>query len=143
MASTGLFALTAAWFIGELTPDRRRAWPVRLVVWTIVAATLFEVGYPSSPDLGSSEAQQKAFYEALFGLLDGRRDDFGFIGIYGLGDRAIADCEREASWFGALSEPEELAARASARCSMGLRAERPETEKPAWQDVAAALSRYR
>jgi len=45
MASTGLFALTAAWFIGELAPDRRRAWPVRLVVWTIVAATLFEVGY--------------------------------------------------------------------------------------------------
>jgi hypothetical protein len=106
--------------------------------------TLFEVGYPSSAsaDLSSSEAEQKAFYEALFGLLDGRRDDFGFIGVYGLGDRAAADCEAEALAFGAVSEPALLAARATARCSMGLRAERPETEKPAWQDVAAALSRY-
>lgn len=104
--------------------------------------TLFEVGYPSSPDVGSSGAEQKAFYEALFGLLDGRRDDFGFIGVYGLGDRAAADCEAEAPSFGALSEPALLSARATARCSMGLRAERPETEKPAWQDVAAALSRY-
>lgn len=100
--------------------------------------TLFEVGYPSSADAGSSEAEQKAFYEALFGLLDGRRDDFGFIGVYGLGDRAAADCQAEALLFGA-DEPEQLAARASARCSMGLRAD---SEKPAWQDVAAALSRY-
>lgn len=45
MLSTGLFALTAAWFIGELPAERRRALPVRIVVWTIVAATLFEVGY--------------------------------------------------------------------------------------------------
>jgi hypothetical protein len=45
MLSTGLFAWTAAWFIGELAPQRRRARPVRIVVWTIVAATLFEVGY--------------------------------------------------------------------------------------------------
>lgn len=104
--------------------------------------TLFEVGYPSSADVGSSQAEQKAFYESLFGLLDGRRDDFGFIGVYGLGDRAAADCETEALSFGASSEPERLSARANARCSMGLQAERPETEKPAWQDVAAALSRY-
>ena len=45
MLSTGLFAWTAAWFIGELAPQRRRARPLRIVVWTIVAATLFEVGY--------------------------------------------------------------------------------------------------
>jgi hypothetical protein len=45
MASTGLFALTAAWFIGELEPARQRSWPVRIVVWTIVAATLFEIIY--------------------------------------------------------------------------------------------------
>ena len=101
--------------------------------------TLFEVGYPSSADVGSSRAEQKAFYEELFGLLDGRRDDFGFIGVYGLGDRAAADCEAEALAFSAASDPEQLAARASARCSMGLRAD---AEKPAWQDVAAALSRY-
>jgi len=101
--------------------------------------TLFEVGYPSSSEVGSSEAEQKAFYEALFGLLDGRRDDFGFVGVYGLADRGLADCEAEALSFGGVNEPELLAARASARCSMGLRAE---SEKPAWQDVAAALSRY-
>ncbi|HKY95473.1 MAG TPA: hypothetical protein VJL84_09210 [Kiloniellales bacterium] len=45
MLSTGLFAWTAAWFIGELATERRQAWPVRIVVWTIVAATVFEVGY--------------------------------------------------------------------------------------------------
>jgi len=45
MLSTGLFALTAAWFIGDLDPARRRSGPARLVVWTIVATTLFEVGY--------------------------------------------------------------------------------------------------
>lgn len=45
MLSTGLFAWTAAWFIGELAPARRGSATVRIVVWTIVAATLFEVGY--------------------------------------------------------------------------------------------------
>lgn len=45
MASVGCFTLTAAWFIGYLPEARRRAPPVRIVVWTMVATGLFEVAY--------------------------------------------------------------------------------------------------
>lgn len=103
--------------------------------------TLFEVGYPSSVAAGSSERAQQSYYDALFGLLDARRgegDPIGFVGIFGLGDRAAADCEAEAPAFGGTSS--EQAARALVRCSMGLRAE---NDKRAWSAVAAALARYR
>jgi hypothetical protein len=45
LASIGLFALTTAWFVGLLPHARRRAWPVRLVVGTLVATASFEVAY--------------------------------------------------------------------------------------------------
>lgn len=45
MASIGLFALTTAWFIGLLPAARRRAWPVRTIVATILATSAFEIGY--------------------------------------------------------------------------------------------------
>lgn len=45
LASIGLFALTTAWFIGLLPPVRRRAWPVRLVVGTLIATAGFEIAY--------------------------------------------------------------------------------------------------
>jgi hypothetical protein len=108
--------------------------------------TLFEVGYPSGADAGSSEKIQLGYYQALFGLLDAHRDAVGFVGIYGLGDRAAADCEAEALAFTGSTEPEAAAAWASARCSMGLRAEPAErggTDKLAWPRIAAELSRFR
>lgn len=107
--------------------------------------TLFEVGYPSTADLGSSEKVQRSYYSGLFGLLDTRRDAFGFVGIYGLGDRSAADCEAEALVFGGSTDAEVAAAWASARCSMGLRAERPApaTDKLASAEVLAALARFR
>jgi hypothetical protein len=109
--------------------------------------TLFEVGYPSSSAAGSSEKAQLAFYSALFGLLDTRRADFGFVGVYGLADRADADCEAEALAFLGDGDSELTQAWATARCSMGLRAERPApaptTDKLAWPELAAALSRFR
>ncbi|MES1182372.1 MAG: hypothetical protein ABUL60_01085 [Myxococcales bacterium] len=105
--------------------------------------TLFEVGYPSGTDAGSSQKQQRSYYEALFGLLDTRRDAIGFVGIYGLGDRAAADCEAEALAFGGSTDADVAAAWASARCSMGLRAEPAETDKLVWPDIAAVLSRFR
>ena len=101
--------------------------------------TLFEVGYPSSKAAGSSEKAQLAFYDGLFGLLDTHRDDFGFVGVYGLADRAQADCEAEALAFSGASHPAEAQAWATARCSMGLRAE---SDKLAWADLTAALSRF-
>jgi hypothetical protein len=45
LASLGLFSLTTAWFVGLLPAARRRAWPVRAVVATIVATAGFEIGY--------------------------------------------------------------------------------------------------
>lgn len=44
-ASTGVFALTTAWFVGLLPPGRRRDGVVRTVVATIIAMSLFETGY--------------------------------------------------------------------------------------------------
>jgi hypothetical protein len=107
--------------------------------------TLFEAGYPSSAELGSSEQAQRSYYEALFGLLDTRRDEVSFVGVYGLGDRAAVDCEAEALSFGDSGDGGEQQLRALARCSMGLRAEPPEPPqtKLAWPEVSAALSRYR
>jgi hypothetical protein len=102
--------------------------------------TLFEVGYPSGADAGSSEQLQRSYYGGLFGLLDTRRSAFGFVGINGLADRSSADCEAEALAFGGSTDAEVAAAWASARCSMGLRAE---SDKLAWPEVAAALSRFR
>jgi len=105
------------------------------------ALTLFEVGYPSGADVGSSQKAQRSYYEGLFGLLDTRRDAFGFVGINGLADRAAADCEAEALVFGGSTDGDVAAAWASARCSMGLRADT--SDKLAWPEVAAALSRFR
>ena len=102
--------------------------------------TLFEVGYPSSKAVGSSERQQLAYFNALFGLLDTRRGDFGFVGVYGLADRAAGDCQAEALAFTGDSDPELTQAWATARCSMGLRAE---NDKLAWPELTAALSRFR
>jgi hypothetical protein len=106
--------------------------------------SLFEVGYPSAESVGSSEAAQSAFYDSLFGALDSRRDELSFVGVYGLGDRSEIECEAEAPTFGA--EGDAASAWAAARCSMGLRAgegEGESTDKPAWQPVLAAMSRYR
>jgi len=98
---------------------------------------LFEAGYPSGADAGSSEEQQRAFYEALFATLDARTSEVTFVSLFGLGDRSAVDCELEAAAFGAPLEE-----RALARCSVGLRAEAGEP-KLAWPSVLAALSRYR
>jgi hypothetical protein len=45
LLSVGLFALTSAWFIGELPEARRSAAPIRAARWTIIGAGAFELGY--------------------------------------------------------------------------------------------------
>lgn len=45
LASTGVFALTTAWFVGLLPPQRRRDALVRVVAATIIAMALFENVY--------------------------------------------------------------------------------------------------
>lgn len=45
LLSVGLFALTSAWFIGDLPEARRRAAPMRAARWTIIGAGTFELAY--------------------------------------------------------------------------------------------------
>lgn len=45
LLSVGLFALTSAWFIGDLPEVRRRAAPIRAARWTIIGAGTFELAY--------------------------------------------------------------------------------------------------
>lgn len=110
---------------------------------------LFEIGYPSASAAGSSERAQREYFTALLGALDAARAQLSFVGIFGLDDRDADDCGAEAPAFGlppGISAEDEdaagmLAARAVARCSMGLRAENS-TPKQAWDGALAALSRY-
>jgi hypothetical protein len=100
---------------------------------------LMEVGYPSDEELGASERAQLAYYESLFAALDERRGELSFVGFFGLGDRAAAECESEAEVFGGDTER-----RALARCSTGLRAGvSAGADKAAWEPVLAAMARYR
>lgn len=72
MASVGLFALTKAWFVGELPPARRHALPVRLMVWTVVVTSLFEIAYITlQAGLGerSHFKVDTAFHGVLYGLM--------------------------------------------------------------------------
>jgi len=45
LLSVGLFALTSAWFIGELPEARRSAAPIRIARWTVITAGTFELVY--------------------------------------------------------------------------------------------------
>lgn len=45
LLSVGLFALTNAWFIGDLPEARRSATPIRAARWTIIGAGTFELVY--------------------------------------------------------------------------------------------------
>jgi hypothetical protein len=47
MASTALFSMTTAWFMGLLPQDGRHSPASRAVVWTLVWTSLFEVAYIS------------------------------------------------------------------------------------------------
>jgi hypothetical protein len=47
MASTALFAVTTAWFVGLLPEPLRRSPAVRGLAWTVVLTATFEVGYIS------------------------------------------------------------------------------------------------
>lgn len=72
MASTTLFALTTAWFMGLLPQARRNAPVSRAVVWTLVWTSLFEVVYISlQAALGAPSHYNMAdrFHAAMFVLM--------------------------------------------------------------------------
>lgn len=43
--SVGVFALTAAWFMGYVRPERRTSWLMRLTAWALIASGSFELIY--------------------------------------------------------------------------------------------------
>jgi hypothetical protein len=45
MVSIGLFSISTAWFIGLLPEARRHGRAINTVVWTLIAAGLFEISY--------------------------------------------------------------------------------------------------
>mgnify|MGYP001254075025 CR=1 FL=1 len=72
MASTALFALTTAWFMGLLPQARRNSPTSRAVVWTLVWTSLFEVVYISlQAALGAPSHYNMAdpFHAAMFALM--------------------------------------------------------------------------
>ncbi|HEY6080600.1 MAG TPA: hypothetical protein VIW29_17420 [Polyangiaceae bacterium] len=100
---------------------------------------LFEAGFPRVAETEESEQAQRAFFEAIFSTLDARTDELSFVGLFGLGDRALTSCDAEALAFGGSAEL--LATRSLARCSIGLRA--VSGPRLAWPVAVSALSRYR
>lgn len=72
MASLGLFALCTAWFVGLLPAEQRQRPAVQLVVWTIIGAGLFEIGYITlQAGLGSASHYNASskFHSAMYTLM--------------------------------------------------------------------------
>ncbi|MEI7447746.1 MAG: hypothetical protein WCK28_22860 [Burkholderiales bacterium] len=70
--SVGVFAWTTAWFVGLLPEARRRAWPVRIVVATVVACGGFEIAYialQAALGQGSHYNVGDPLHAALYGLM--------------------------------------------------------------------------
>jgi len=72
LLSVGLFALTSAWFIGELPQVRRNAAPIRIARWTIIVAGTFELVYITLQGaLGQSSHfnESTPFHAVMFALM--------------------------------------------------------------------------
>jgi len=72
--SIGVFALTAAWYVGFVRPERRNSRAIRYVVWATILAGTFELAYiafQASRGLGShfnTSTPQAAIMYALMGI---------------------------------------------------------------------------
>ena len=72
MASTALFSLSTAWFMGLLVPSVRASKAGRTIVWMLIVTSLFEVAYISvQAALGAASHYNVAdkFHAAMFGLM--------------------------------------------------------------------------
>jgi hypothetical protein len=72
MLSTALFAACTAWFIGLLPAEQQRSRTVKLLAWTIVVTSVFEVGYitlQAARGQASHHNVADALHAALFGLM--------------------------------------------------------------------------
>ncbi len=98
---------------------------------------LQEVGYPSAAETGSSEDQQRVFFDGLFQALLARREQFPFVSINGLHDAHPEVCGGEASALGAPGDPLAIAA----RCSFGVR-HADGGRKTAWSVVLDGMATF-
>lgn len=72
MASTALFSATTAWFVGLLPEPFRNTRAVRVLAWTVVLTSSFEVGYISlqaALGQGSHHYVGDPLHAVLFGLM--------------------------------------------------------------------------
>jgi hypothetical protein len=72
MASTGLFALTTAWFMGLLPESVRSSTGSLVIAWTLILTSLFEVAYITFQSALGSRSHYNVddpFHAAMFGLM--------------------------------------------------------------------------
>jgi hypothetical protein len=70
--SVGVFALTAAWFIGYVRPERRGSWLIRITAWTLIVSGSFELLYISSQAAQAQESHfnlSTGFHIAMYALM--------------------------------------------------------------------------
>jgi hypothetical protein len=98
-----------------------------------------EIGYPSSTALGSSDAEQAAFFGNAFAAWAAAGDAIPFFGVFALHDFPTTTCDELATYYGLPGDP----AFKAFLCSLGL-LRVDGTAKDAWQaakdGAAAALA---
>jgi len=70
--SVGVFALTTAWFMGYVRPERRGAWVMRVTAWTLIASGSFEllyISFQAAQGLESHFNLTTPFYIAMYALM--------------------------------------------------------------------------
>ncbi len=97
-----------------------------------------EVGYPSAPELGSSEEQQAEFFkEALSDIK--WRPEIKFAGLFMLHDFAPGLCDDLVKYYGFTGLPEDIKVKFRAfLCTLGVK-KFDGTEKPAWAAVKQGI----
>jgi len=72
LAATSLMSLTTAWFIGLLTQDGRKRWPIRASVWVLVIIGTAEIAFialQAARGEASHYNYSSAVYAAIYSLM--------------------------------------------------------------------------
>jgi hypothetical protein len=72
LAATSILALTTAWFIGLLTKDGRKRWPIRASVWIIVIIGIAEIAFitlQAARGQASHYNYSSIMYAAIYSLM--------------------------------------------------------------------------
>lgn len=70
--SVGVFALTAAWFMGYVRPERRTSWLMLITAWALIVSGSFELIYISSQAVQAQESHfnfSTSFHIAMYALM--------------------------------------------------------------------------